>query len=158
MKDQQMKVNVLPPRLFHVIPCCTLGCGALILLACAGPIAARVQEANGITGIFTVSETWTVTIAEDKGETPKFSHTYHGTATGTLTVTDGNYTLIDETGLSNGSAIPVTVTGTYADKTGVSKLALKGAGVNLNLTGVLQDGQIIAQKLSGKAPGQTLHK
>jgi hypothetical protein len=62
--------------------------------------------------------------------------------------------------LSNGRIIELTtVTGTYGttgSSKGVSKLTLKGTGVNLTLTGVLQNGQIKVQKLSGKALGQTL--
>ena len=64
-----------------------------VFLACA--ISAQAQ-----TGTFSVNESWSVTIAEDNGQTPTFSKTYSGTETGTLTVNDGNYTLIDKTGLS----------------------------------------------------------
>ena len=60
--------------------------------------------------------------------------------------------------LSNGQTLPVAVTGIYAAKTGVSKLTLKGGGINLSLTGLLQNGQITIQKLSGKALGQTVRK
>jgi hypothetical protein len=80
-------------------------------MACAWPNPARAQYADGITGNFSVSETWTVTIAEDNSETPKFSKTYHGTATGTLTITDGSYTLIDKTGLFGGAAGKLSTNG-----------------------------------------------
>ena len=60
--------------------------------------------------------------------------------------------------LSSGKTLPVAVTGSYAPKTGVSKLTLKGAGINLSLTGLLQNGQITMQKLTGKALGQTVRK
>lgn len=57
--------------------------------------------------------------------------------------------------LSNGRSISLRVTGTYTKATGVSKLTLKGTGVNLTLSGVLQNEQITVQKLTGKALGQT---
>jgi hypothetical protein len=60
--------------------------------------------------------------------------------------------------LSSGKSVPVTVTGSYAAKTGVSRLTLKGAGVNLTLMGVFQNGQVVIQKLTGKALGQRVHK
>jgi len=60
--------------------------------------------------------------------------------------------------LSSGKTLPVAVTGSYAANTGVSKLTLKGAGINLSLTGLLENGQIIVQKLTGKALGQTVRK
>lgn len=71
--------------------------GAMLWLAWATPVQAQ-------TGTFNASETWTVTIAEQGGETPNFSKTYQGTATGTLTVSNGYYTLIDQTGLSSAVA------------------------------------------------------
>ena len=60
--------------------------------------------------------------------------------------------------LSSGKALPVVVTGGYVPKTGVSKLTVKGAGINLSLTGQLYNGQVIVQKLSGKALGQKVRK
>jgi hypothetical protein len=60
--------------------------------------------------------------------------------------------------LSSGKTLPVAVTGIYAAKTGVSKLTLKGSGINLSLTGLFQNGQVIVQKLTGKALGQTVRK
>jgi hypothetical protein len=72
---------------------------------------------------------------------------------------DGNkYQGTGSVTLSNGKTIPVTVTGNYAAKTGVSRLTLKGAGINLSLMGLLQNGQIVVQKLNGKALGQKLRK
>ena len=62
--------------------------------------------------------------------------------------------------LSSGKSISLIVTGTYVTtgaSKGASKLTLKGTGVNLSLTGVLQqNGTITVQKLTGKALGQTL--
>ena len=51
-------------------------------------------------GSYKVAESWSVTIAENNGQTPTFSKTYHGTESGTLVVSNGNYTLIDKTGLN----------------------------------------------------------
>ena len=45
---------------------------------------------------YSVAESWSVTIAEDNGETPTFSKTYTGTSTGMLSITNGNYSLIDQ--------------------------------------------------------------
>ncbi len=71
----------------------------LTLLACAWPNLGQAQYQSGPTGTFPVRETWTVTIAENNGQTPAFSKTYRGTTTGTLVVSNGEYTLIDRTGL-----------------------------------------------------------
>ena len=78
----------------------------LLLLAASAAVQA---QSTGITSYHAI-ESWTVTIAEDNGETPTFSKTYHGTETGTLVVTNpspdiyesslfGTYSLIDKTGL-----------------------------------------------------------
>jgi len=74
--------------------------GLFLLLVCA-------STTQGQNGTFSASENWSVTIAEDNGQTPTFSQTYQGTATGTLTVSNGNYVLIDETGLSLAAAYGV---------------------------------------------------
>jgi hypothetical protein len=60
--------------------------------------------------------------------------------------------------LSSGKTLPVNVTGSYAAKTGVSRLTLKGTGINLNLMGQFQNGQVVIQKLTGKALGQKVRK
>jgi hypothetical protein len=94
-----MKTNRYPHSLKAILcsPTPVLLGGLFLLLVCA-----RTTQAQN--GTFTASENWSVTIAEDNGQTPTFSKTYQGTATGTLTVSNGNYVLINETGLSLAAA------------------------------------------------------
>ena len=105
MKDQPMKTKLHAAFSPDLISRRVCG-GVLILLACTWSNAACAQDGSGITGSFSVSETWTVTIAEDNGETPTFSKTYHGTFTGRATISNGNFSLINLTGLPLGSASP----------------------------------------------------
>jgi len=62
--------------------------------------------------------------------------------------------------LSNGRSFPLAANGSYAVKTDLSKLSLKGIELNraitLSLTTSSTDGQMIVGKLSGKVLGQKL--
>jgi uncharacterized repeat protein (TIGR02543 family) len=94
MKPQSRPALFLQSPHSGLIACRLAATGALILLACAWPNLGRAQDQSGPTGKFSVRETWSATIAEDNGQTPTFSKTYHGTASGTLSVSNGYYTLI----------------------------------------------------------------
>jgi hypothetical protein len=79
---------------------------AAFLLACVWPQVSRAQDdSTNLTGTFAATETWTVTIAEDNGQTPTFSKTYHGTTTGTLAINNGNYDLINKTGIQSSKIV-----------------------------------------------------
>lgn len=62
--------------------------------------------------------------------------------------------------LSNGRSFPLAASGSYAAKTDLSKLSLKGfalnRAINLSLTTSTADGQMTVGKLSGKILGQKL--
>src|SRR5439155_456169 len=62
--------------------------------------------------------------------------------------------------LSNGKSFPLLASGTYSPKTDISRLLLRGTGTNsgisLSLTGSSTNGEVVIQKLTGHALGQTL--
>jgi hypothetical protein len=60
--------------------------------------------------------------------------------------------------MAGGTSYPLTVVGSYSDKSGASKLTLKGdQGMTLTLAAGFQNGQLQLQGLKGKALGQKPH-
>jgi hypothetical protein len=60
--------------------------------------------------------------------------------------------------MAGGTSFPLTVTGAYSDKSGASKLTLKGEqAMTLTLAAGFQNGQLQVQSLKGKALGQKPH-
>jgi Immunoglobulin domain len=91
----------------NVVPARTVaGLFLLLLLLMAAAFPSQAQ--SGLNGTFHVTENWTVTYIDAPGGAG-YPTVYHGQDSGTLTVANGQYTLIDHSGIAGGDTFNTQV-------------------------------------------------
>ena len=78
----------------------SIALGALLLAACTAFSDLHAQTVADLNGNYPVTESWSVTLQVGTG-TGIATKTYRGNETGTLTISNGTYTLINHTGATS---------------------------------------------------------